>query len=97
MEIGLCVPRNCPQCDTCFQHNDKASSQIDNILAFNDCDFLTDIEIFDMSPSNLSSHVPIIAKLLCSCQEVGNTAEDDDVITNRVNWEKCDIVKYICT
>lgn len=57
MEIGLlvCVLRSYPQCDTFFHHNDKASSQIDYILAFNDCDFLN--EIFDMSPLNLSSHV----------------------------------------
>ena len=96
MEIGLCVPRNYPQCDTFFHHNDKASSQIDYILAFNDCHFLTDIKNFDMSPSNLSSHVPITstANLLCILQEVWNTAEYGDVITNRVNWQKCDIVKY---
>ena len=48
-----------------------------------------------MSPSNLSSHVPITstANLLCIIQ-VRNTAEYGDVITNRVNWQKCHIAKY---
>ena len=94
MEIGLlvCVLRSYPQCDPFFHHNDKASSQIDYILAFNDCDFLN--EIFDMSRLNLSSHVPITTNLLCSFHGVGNTDEDGVVITNIVNWEKCDIAKY---
>lgn len=37
---------------------------------------------------------PITTNLLCSFHGVGHTDEDGIVITNRVNWEKCDIAKY---
>ncbi|CAC5390532.1 unnamed protein product [Mytilus coruscus] len=93
-EINLCVPRNYPLSHTFFYHNNKASSQIDYILAFNDSSFFTKTDIFCMSPLNLLSHVPVTATLNCNFHDIQKTDEDNIVTMNRVNWEKCDTLKY---
>ncbi|VDI71287.1 Hypothetical predicted protein [Mytilus galloprovincialis] len=93
-EINLCVPRNYPSSHTFFHHNDKASSQIDYILAFNDSNFFIETDIYCMSPLNLSSHVPVTANFICNLHATEKTDVVNTATMNRINWEKCDTLKY---
>ncbi|CAG2240337.1 unnamed protein product [Mytilus edulis] len=93
-EINLCVPRNYPSSHTLFHHNDKASSQIDYILAFNDSNFFIETDIYCMSPLNLSSHVPVTANFICNLHATEKTDVVNTATMNRINWEKCDTLKY---
>ena len=93
VEMGFILPEKYPRDSTFHHFNGYSVSQIDYILPFKHCDFITDIKIHHRESLNTSTHDPVSGKFIIK-PYINACQNEEQPINFKLNWKKCDVQNY---
>jgi hypothetical protein len=93
VEMGFILPEKYPRDSTFHHFNGYSVSQIDYILPFKHCDFITDIKIHHRESLNTSTHDPVSGRFIIK-PYINACQNEEQTINFKLNWKKCDVQNY---
>jgi hypothetical protein len=93
VEMGFVLPDKYPRDSTFHHFNGYSVSQIDYILPFRHCDFITDIKIHHRESLNTSTHDPVSGRFIIK-PYINACQNEEHTINPQLNWKNCDVQNY---
>jgi hypothetical protein len=84
VEMGFILPEKYPRDSTFHHFNGYSVSQIDYILPFKHCDFITDIKIHHRESLNTSTHDPVSGRFII--KPYINACQNEELLYKSSLW-----------